>query len=125
MFDRLKCKVGIHAWSAWQYTTEGSCAQTRICEHCQAVGNQTQYVWGGWQFTAPDSCAQMSVCQRCKGTENREAGHAWGQWAYAVLGGAHVRALPHAGDANSGPDAGVSAFASIRKTRTKKSKVQG
>jgi hypothetical protein len=34
MFDRLKCRVGIHAWSPWQYGSDGSCAQTQVCQRC-------------------------------------------------------------------------------------------
>jgi hypothetical protein len=75
MFDRLKCKVGIHGWGPWQYSADGSCVQTRVCQRCQVTGNQTQHIWGGWQYTAPDSCMQVRTCQRCHATENQEAGH--------------------------------------------------
>ena len=46
MFDRLKCKIGIHAWGPWQYSAADSCAQTRVCQRCQTTGNQTEHVWG-------------------------------------------------------------------------------
>lgn len=84
MFDRLKCKVGIHGWGPWQYSANDSCVQTRVCQRCQATSNQTQHIWGGWEYTSPDSCMQVRACQRCGAKENQEAEHQWSQWAYTA-----------------------------------------
>lgn len=75
----LKCKMGIHNWSGWQYKAENNCEQERKCKQCANIANQTEHIWQ-WQYVSDNSCKQTGMCERCHFQSTREI-HDFSEWS--------------------------------------------
>ena len=74
----LKCRIGQHQWSVWEYQTAALCVQKRVClrSGCNAAQEQSEHTMTEWTYEADDRCEQISVCQRC-GVKGQQIQHIW------------------------------------------------
>lgn len=73
-----------HHYSDWQFISDASCEQHKVCLHCGADFKETRvkHDYSDWEYIQSDSCEQFQKCHRCGNVEIRKADHKFGNWKY-------------------------------------------
>ncbi|MBN2267650.1 MAG: hypothetical protein JW725_04940 [Candidatus Babeliaceae bacterium] len=61
----VRCLLGIHKWSNWEYKEETSCLQIKKCQRCNKTQEELIHKWGEWEYKAQNSCIKIKKCYRC------------------------------------------------------------
>ena len=78
----LVCLLFGHKFGEWEYESERTCVQQRVCDRDGYTERRTApHAYGEWRDATDGSCEQLAVCERC-GHENRRPAHHFEQWQY-------------------------------------------